>query len=190
MTTTTSRRVDFVPDVSDVPDVAARMHALVGQHYLVPDVYEVGREKIREYASAVQDDHPAHRHADAARELGYDNVIGSVTFVCVMGAIALEHLFEHVIDDYDPGTLMQIDQSFVMHRPVVVGDHLSSDLHLTSFRQIAGSDIMVIETDFTDADGAPVVTTRTTFIARTGSSIDPETAEIVRGVMATSSKAR
>ena len=184
MTQTISRPADFVPDV------ATRMQALVGQHYIVPDVYEVGREKIREFASAVQDRHPAHRNAEAAKELGYDNVIGSVTFVCVMGAIALEHLFENVIDDYDPGTLLQIDQSFSMHRPIVVGDQLTSDLHLTSFRQIAGSDIMVIENTITGADGVPAVTTRTTFMARTGASIDPDTAAIVRAVMATSSRAR
>ncbi len=37
---------------------------MVGHHYRVDDFYEVGREKVREYARAVHDDHPAHYDED------------------------------------------------------------------------------------------------------------------------------
>ena len=33
---------------------------LIGSHYRAPDYFEVGREKIREFALAVKDDHPSH----------------------------------------------------------------------------------------------------------------------------------
>ena len=43
---------------------------IVGMHYRYPDHYEVGREKIREYAVAVKNDDPAFYDEDAAAELG------------------------------------------------------------------------------------------------------------------------
>ena len=33
---------------------------IIGTHYRYPDYFEVDREKIREFALAVKDDHPAH----------------------------------------------------------------------------------------------------------------------------------
>ena len=33
---------------------------IIGTHYRYPDYFEVDREKIREFAVAVKDDHPAH----------------------------------------------------------------------------------------------------------------------------------
>nr|WP_280340920.1 MaoC family dehydratase N-terminal domain-containing protein [Nocardia abscessus] len=39
------------------------------------DPYEVGREKIREFARALQDGHPAHRHEDAALRLVFDGLV-------------------------------------------------------------------------------------------------------------------
>ena len=43
----------------------------VGHFYQMDGTYLVGREKLREYARAVQDDHPAHWDVGAAAELGY-----------------------------------------------------------------------------------------------------------------------
>lgn len=44
--------------VTRATEVAAVMAGLLGRHHRVTG-YEVGREKIREYARAVQDSHPA-----------------------------------------------------------------------------------------------------------------------------------
>lgn len=40
--------------------VPKEAEGLIGSHYRAPDYFEVGREKIREFALAVKDDHPAH----------------------------------------------------------------------------------------------------------------------------------
>jgi hypothetical protein len=39
---------------------ASALEPRVGHYYQVDDTYRVGREKVREYARAVQDYHPAH----------------------------------------------------------------------------------------------------------------------------------
>ena len=52
---------------ADVPALQER----IGHYYEADRVYLVGREKVREYARAVQDYHPAHWDEDAAAALGY-----------------------------------------------------------------------------------------------------------------------
>ncbi len=54
---------------------AARAERLVGYSYRMPDFYEVGREKVREYATAVQNAHPAHYDEQAARDLGHSALV-------------------------------------------------------------------------------------------------------------------
>src|SRR4029453_9640386 len=54
---------------------------IIGTHYRYPDYFEVDREKIREFARAVKDDHPAHYSEEAAKECGYDALIASLTFL-------------------------------------------------------------------------------------------------------------
>ena len=58
---------------------------IIGTHYRYPDYFEVDREKIREFARAVKDDHPAHYSEAAAKECGYDAVVASLTFLAVAG---------------------------------------------------------------------------------------------------------
>ena len=38
--------------------VSEETEGIIGSHYRAPDYFEVGREKIREFAVALQDDHP------------------------------------------------------------------------------------------------------------------------------------
>jgi acyl dehydratase len=82
-------------------DPAANAAAMVGHHYRVDDYYEVGREKVREYARAVQDYHPVHWDEDAAQEYGYDNLLAPVTFISLVGILAQRKLFEEVVTGYD-----------------------------------------------------------------------------------------
>ncbi|MGL4304776.1 MAG: FAS1-like dehydratase domain-containing protein, partial [Mycobacteriaceae bacterium] len=57
----------------------------VGTHYRVDDFYEVGREKIREYARSVQNNHRAHLEDEVAVGLGYDGLVAPLTFISIIG---------------------------------------------------------------------------------------------------------
>lgn len=59
---------------------ASPMEARVGHYYQMDGTYLVGREKVREYARAVQDYHPAHWDVAAAAEMGYPEVVAPLTF--------------------------------------------------------------------------------------------------------------
>ena len=164
-------------------DPAAHAAAMVGHHYRVSDFYEIGREKVREYARAVLDDHPAHHDEDAARGLGYDGLLAPLTFVSIVGMIAQRKLFEEVVTGYDLSQIMQTDQRLVFHRPLKAGDRLICDVHLESFRQVAGSDIIVTKNIISDVNGELVQTTWTTLVARSGGEVDENIAHAVKDVM-------
>ncbi|WP_438804361.1 FAS1-like dehydratase domain-containing protein [Nocardia noduli] len=51
-------------------DPITHIHSLVGQRYRIEDRYRVGREKVREFARAVRDYHPAHWDEDTAAHDG------------------------------------------------------------------------------------------------------------------------
>ncbi|SNS50431.1 Acyl dehydratase [Rhodococcoides kyotonense] len=157
------------------PSAAGRtIHDMVGTHHVVSLTYEIGREKIKEFARAVQDDHLTHFDDDAGRRLGYDGIIAPVTFISVIGTAVLPELFANLLIGYGIGDILHTDQQISLHRPLLAGDVLASNLCLESFRQSAGSDIMVTANDITDRCGALVATTKTTFVARTGGNPEGE----------------
>jgi len=163
-------------------DPAAHAAAMVGHHYRVDDYYEVGREKVREYARAVQDYHPLHWDEDAATEYGYDGLLAPVTFISLVGILAQSQLFEQVVTGYDLSQIMQTDQILEFHRPILVGDQLICDVYLHSFRQAFGGDIIVTKNIVTSR-GELVLTTYTTLVGRSGGDVDPNIAAAVRNVL-------
>lgn len=164
-------------------DLATRTASMVGHSYRMPDFYEVGREKVREYARAVQNDHPAHYSEDAALELGHQHLVAPATFISVVGIIAQQGLFDTVLAGYDLSQILQADQRIDFHRQIVAGDRLTVDVSLDSFRQMGGSDIIVTKNVVTDANEDVVMTSWTTLVARTGGAGDPTALDMVKGVM-------
>jgi acyl dehydratase len=164
-------------------DPAAHAAAMVGHHYRVDDYYEVGREKVREYARAVQDYHPVHWDEDAAQEFGYDTLLAPLTFISLVGILAQRKLFEQIVTGYDLSQIMQTDQILEFHRPIRVGDQLICDVYLHSFRQAFGGDIIVTKNIVTAQNDEVVLTTYTTLIGRSGGDIDPNLAGAVRNVL-------
>ncbi len=101
---------------------SSTLEARVGHHYPMDDTYLVGREKLREYARAVQDYHPAHWDLDAAAELGYPDLVAPLTFTSTPGMTCNRRMFEQIVVGYD--TYMQTEEVFEQHRPIVAGDEL------------------------------------------------------------------
>ncbi|NUS44298.1 MAG: (R)-hydratase [Mycobacteriaceae bacterium] len=132
------------------------------------DHYEVGREKIREFARAVQDFHPAHWDDAAARELGYPGLVAPVTFASATGGVLQRDMFRAALPDYAPSRLLHVEQELRCHRPVVAGDRLLYDVTVDSRRELAGGDIIVVSTAISDVDTGPVQSVHTTLIGRRG----------------------
>ena len=70
-----------------------------GRSYPPTEPYEVGVEKIREFAAAVGDPNPAYRDREAAKALGHPDVVAPPTFPFVLTFQASRRL----IDDPELG---------------------------------------------------------------------------------------
>lgn len=162
-------------------ETAFDMASLVGHRYRADDYYEVGREKIREYARAVQDFQPAHWSEGAAGELGYPGLVAPTTFISTAAMLANRRLYETVMTGYD--MFVQTDQVFEMHKPVITGDRLVSDVELASVRRIAGKDLITITNTFIDQTGDVVQVMHTTVVGITGESVDADISETIERVM-------
>src|ERR1044071_9621351 len=95
-----------------------------GRVYPPSPPYEVGREKIREFAEAINSWDPVHRDPEAARAKGYRDVIAPPTFAVIIA----QRCDAQVIISPPPGIefapVVHGEQRFVHHRPIVAGDRL------------------------------------------------------------------
>ena len=139
---------------------------IVGMHYRYPDYYEVGREKIREYAVAVKNDDDAYFEDDAAAELGYDGLLAPLTFISVFGYQAQSAFFQSAGVTVTDAQIVQVDQVLKWLKPITVGDRLYCDVYVDSVRQSFGTDTIVTKNIVTNAKGELVMETYTTLVGR------------------------
>jgi acyl dehydratase len=153
---------------------------IIGTHYRYPDYFEVDREKVREFARAVKDDHPAHYSEAAAKECGYDGVVASLTFLAVAGRRVQAEIFNQFDVPVNMERVLHRDQKLVFHRPIIAGDKLWFDSYLDSVIESHGAIVTEIRGEVTDADGKPVITSIVTVLgeATTETEADEVSAQI------------
>lgn len=156
---------------------------MVGHSYRIDDVYEVGKAKIAEFARAVQNFHPAHFDTDAAAESGHDSLVAPPTFMSLIAFVAQRRLFEETFSCYSMPQILQVDQKFAFHRPLLAGDRLSCEVSLISARKAAGADLIVVENEIFDQRDQPVLTATTTLAASTDVRTPHDFMEVVEQIM-------
>ena len=137
---------------------------IIGTHYRYPDYFEVDREKIREFAVAVKDDHPAHYSEEAAKEVGYDSLVASLTFLAVAGRKVQLEIFKHFAVPINLERVLHRDQKIKFHRPILAGDKLWFDSYLDSVIEAHGTVVSEIRGEVSDDNGEPVITSIVTVI--------------------------
>ncbi|MHC5903189.1 FAS1-like dehydratase domain-containing protein [Streptomyces sp. S6] len=140
--------------------------SFVGRSYPPTAPYEVGREKIREFAVAVGDDHPAYTDPEAAKALGHPDVIAPPTFVFSITFKAAGQVIEDPQLGLDYSRVVHGDQKFAYVRPVRAGDRLSVVSTIENIKSMAGNDILDIRGEVFDEAGEHVVTAWTKLVAR------------------------
>lgn len=138
----------------------------VGRRYVADRLYEVGREKIREFATAVGASDPAHHDESAARALGYDDILAPPTFPIVLTMGAELRVMADPELGLDFTRVVHREQRFVHHRAVLAGDRLRTTVVVDAIRVAAGNDLVTTRTEVTAEDGSAVVTTYSTLVAR------------------------
>ncbi|MEU0909329.1 MaoC family dehydratase N-terminal domain-containing protein [Streptomyces althioticus] len=140
--------------------------SFVGRSYPPTEPYEVGREKIREFAEAVGDANPAYTDTEAAQALGHPDVIAPPTFVFSITFKAAGQVVADPQLGLDYSRVVHGDQKFAYNRPVRAGDRLTVTSIIETIRTMAGNDILDIRGEVHDQDGEHVVTAWTKLVAR------------------------
>jgi acyl dehydratase len=133
-----------------------------------PFEYEVGREKIREYANAVGEDNAVYRDREAARASGFRDVVAPPMFAVVYstGSVA-PGLFDPELG-INLGRMLHGSQEFVWGEPVCAGDTITTTTTVKDLYERAGMEFYVFESVSQNQDGQEVVRGTWTNIVRGG----------------------
>jgi acyl dehydratase len=131
-----------------------------------PVTYAVGREKIREYASAVGETNPLHHDLDAARNAGYKDLVAPPMFAVVYAGRAVGP----AIFDPDVGInfamMVHGSQEFVWGPLVIAGDEITTVNTVKDIADRGGMGFYVFESVSKNQDGETVCTGTWTNIVR------------------------
>jgi acyl dehydratase len=124
-----------------------------------PDsTYAVGREKIREYASAVGETNPLYFDVDAARAAGYADVVAPPMFAVVyQGRAVAPALFDPEVG-IDFSHMLHAGQDFEWGPLVVAGDEITTTTTVAEIGERAGMGSYVFRTDSRNHRGETVCT--------------------------------
>ena len=140
--------------------------ASVGKQWPAQD-YEVGREKIREYADVLGFDGPVHRDHESARAAGFRAAVAPPPFAAVYVARSLAGaMFDPESGIFEPELglagyrFVQRRQHFRWHEPVCSGDRISTIARLVEAEDRDGARYRTFESESVNQFGTPVLSGR------------------------------
>jgi acyl dehydratase len=139
--------------------------AVEGRQYPPTPPYEVGREKLREFAEATGAQ-PAHLDPQAARALGHPDVIAPPTFAVIVAQRCDAQLVLDPDAGIDFSRVVHGEQTFTHHRPIVAGDRLVAVLHVDRIRVAGGHAMITTRSEIGTEAGQPVCTAVSTIVVR------------------------
>jgi len=122
-----------------------------------PFEYEVGKEKIGEYARAVGEDNPIYFDRERARAAGFRDIPAPPMFAVVyaMGSVG-PGLFDPDVG-IDFAMMVHGGQEFVWGEPVCAGDTISTKTSVKDIFEKGGRGFYVFESVSTNQHGQEVV---------------------------------
>ena len=131
-----------------------------------PFEYEVGREKIREYANAVGESNPVYFDRQTAQDAGFRDVVAPPMFAVVYsgGAVGPAVLDPEVGINF--AMMVHGGQEFVWGEPVCAGDTITTETSVKDIYERGGMGFYVFESVSRNQDGQEVVRGTWTNIVR------------------------
>jgi acyl dehydratase len=131
-----------------------------------PASYEVGLEKIREYARAVGETNPVHLDREAALAAGFRDVVAPPMFCVVYSAPAMGPAVLDPEVGIDLAAMVHGGQEFVWGEPVCAGDTITTEASVKEIYEKDGKGFYVFESVSKNQDGDQVVRATWTNIVR------------------------
>ena len=128
--------------------------------------YQVGREKIKEYANALGLDNPVHFDVEVARAAGFRDVVAPPMFAVVYSSPAVAPAILDPEVELNFAAMVHGGQEFEWDEPACSGDEITTTAKLLSIEEKGGKGFYVFETNSVNQDGAQVVRGTWTLIVR------------------------
>jgi acyl dehydratase len=138
----------------------------VGRELAPSPGYQVGREKVRDFATSIGERSPLCHDVEAARAVGYPDLVAPPTFPVVFTMPLIEEFLR------DPGFGWRFegtvhgDQKITFSRPIHAGDELVTVIHIESLRARAGTFMLTLRCVVTDTDNEPVCVTEALLLSQ------------------------
>jgi acyl dehydratase len=136
-----------------------------GKKY-APFTYEVGLEKVREYAHAIGETERVHHDRDAARQAGFRDVVAPPMFAVVYSAGAVAPGILDPELGINLARMLHGSQEFVWGEPVCAGDRIETTAEVKDLHEKDGRQFFVFESVSRNQDGQEVVRGTWTNIVR------------------------
>ena len=118
-----------------------------------PVTYEVGLEKIREYAHAVGETNPVHLDREAALAAGFRDVVAPPMFCVVYSAPAMGPAVLDPEVGINLAAMVHGSQEFQWGEPVCAGDVITTQPRLAEAYEKDGRGFYVFLSESTNSDG-------------------------------------
>jgi acyl dehydratase len=142
-------------------------HGFVGRTHGPSEVYEVSREKIRDYAMATGDLQPAYLDRDAAVALGYPDVIAPPSFaVMLFFRFGGWPLYDPEFGKKREPVCVHRAQRTTHTRPIVAGDRLIQRTVVDDMAVLGPHEQWTMTHDITTEDGEHICTVVNTIVSR------------------------
>lgn len=138
----------------------------VGRTYPPSEPYEVGREKIKEFAEAIGDSNPAYRDVQAAKALGHPDLVAPPTFAIIISQqVGRQAIFDPELG-LDYSRVVHGEQRFEYTRPIHAGDALTGTLTVTGVRAAGSNELVTTKCELQTTEGELVCTAYSTVVSR------------------------
>ena len=140
--------------------------ALIGRVYPPIEPYQVGREKVREFATAIGETSAVCLDVAAARAAGYADLVAPPTFAFALTMRAMSE----AMADPELGLVYAMavhgGQSFSFQRPIVAGDEITVTCRIADIAVRGSNEVLTTRSELTDAAGELVAATREVIVTR------------------------
>ena len=139
----------------------------IGKEYPVTE-YEIGREKMKEYAAAVGDMNPMYHDREAGKKSKYGDNIAPPNFAAVYNLMGCAQMFFDAELSLNFAMLVHGEQDFEFVKPVMPGDVITTTGKIVDIAVKGNNDVVKFEARSTNQDGELVTIGRATFVIRGG----------------------
>lgn len=138
----------------------------VGRTYPPTVAYQVGREKVREFATAIGEHSPICHDVEAARAAGHPDLVAPPTFAFALTMRAMASTMADPELGLEYARVVHGEQRFRYRRPIVAGDELSVASTIADIAVKGRNEVLTTRSEILDSEGQVVAVTHEVLVSR------------------------